>query len=557
MHSHENARSLYFLSKILGICALLLSNANGHMLSASLSTSYITIETELIEKNNDYEKLSDAIQSVASFGVDVSSLCHPTSNIYLPLISICDNHKYNIAKKNDQVHHDAKFPFYMSQMSPRITTDLTDTNETNSGSEEEDEEKDIYFILFNLMMVSICVTFAALAAGLTMGLLSLDKLELEIKERASSSNTEKNQCKRILPIIRDHHRLLVTLLLVNAIANEALPLFLDELVPSYLAVIISVTLVLFFGEIIPSAIFTGPKQLSMASFMVPFLKIFLWLLTPLAWPIAKLLDALLGHEDEDEKFDRNELAALVEIMYSRRKNKSNPRNPMLTSSFRQGSNTNLITSESSMPMPPSLLKDEVTIVSGVLQMRVQTAGKVCTKWESVQLEEKSTVLNKETIQRLSDGHSRIPIYDKNAISSGSAQDRTKTICGILHVRDLLLINPNDRKKISDIPLQKPTCIASDMNLADALNKLQHGKPLALVCKKADKAAEALKKNVSVPMEAGVLGLITLEDVFEDIIQEEIYDEYDENDSDNLEGPSRLFNRPGSDKNSYSSINQVV
>ena len=56
---------------------------------------------------------------------------------------------------------------------------------------------------------------------------------------------------------KDHHLLLVSLLLVNAAVNEALPIFLDSLVPSWLAIVLSVTLVLFFGEIIPSAIFTG------------------------------------------------------------------------------------------------------------------------------------------------------------------------------------------------------------------------------------------------------------------------------------------------------------
>ena len=40
-------------------------------------------------------------------------------------------------------------------------------------------------------------------------------------------------------------------------ANEALPLFLDKIVPSWLAIILSVTFVLFFGEIIPSSLFTG------------------------------------------------------------------------------------------------------------------------------------------------------------------------------------------------------------------------------------------------------------------------------------------------------------
>lgn len=40
---------------------------------------------------------------------------------------------------------------------------------------------------------------------------------------------------------------------------EALPIFLDAIVPSVLAIVISVTAVLFFGEIIPQAVCTGPN----------------------------------------------------------------------------------------------------------------------------------------------------------------------------------------------------------------------------------------------------------------------------------------------------------
>lgn len=39
---------------------------------------------------------------------------------------------------------------------------------------------------------------------------------------------------------------------------EALPIFLDRLVSAVMAVVISVTAILFFGEIIPQAICTGP-----------------------------------------------------------------------------------------------------------------------------------------------------------------------------------------------------------------------------------------------------------------------------------------------------------
>lgn len=46
-----------------------------------------------------------------------------------------------------------------------------------------------------------------------------------------------------MPLITRHHVLLVTLLLYNAAANEALPIFFDDLMPTPYAVGLSVTMV--------------------------------------------------------------------------------------------------------------------------------------------------------------------------------------------------------------------------------------------------------------------------------------------------------------------------
>jgi len=54
-----------------------------------------------------------------------------------------------------------------------------------------------------------------------------------------------------MPILHDHHLLLSTLLISNAIAMEGLPIFLNAIVPAYLAVIISTIAVVVVGEIIP------------------------------------------------------------------------------------------------------------------------------------------------------------------------------------------------------------------------------------------------------------------------------------------------------------------
>jgi Mg2+/Co2+ transporter CorB len=89
----------------------------------------------------------------------------------------------------------------------------------------EEEDEDVWFLISYALCALACVIVAALAAGLTMGLLSLDPLMLLIKMRAGGEE-EKKQAASLLPIVKQHHLLLVTLLLLNSIANEALPLFL-------------------------------------------------------------------------------------------------------------------------------------------------------------------------------------------------------------------------------------------------------------------------------------------------------------------------------------------
>lgn len=112
--------------------------------------------------------------------------------------------------------------------------------------------------IIDWLYVAMCLfltLMAGLMSGMTLGLLSLDKVELEVLLR-SGTLKEQRYARKIIPLISNGHRLLVTLLLYNAIAMTALPLFLDELTDPVTAVVVSVTAVLFFGEIIPQSVCT-------------------------------------------------------------------------------------------------------------------------------------------------------------------------------------------------------------------------------------------------------------------------------------------------------------
>lgn len=90
-------------------------------------------------------------------------------------------------------------------------------------------------------------------SGLTVGYSSISPLQLEIKLE-NGTEQEIEDAKRILPILERKHLMLATLLLSNAFAMESLPIFLNAILPASLAIILSTTVVLIFGEIVPQVL---------------------------------------------------------------------------------------------------------------------------------------------------------------------------------------------------------------------------------------------------------------------------------------------------------------
>ena len=119
---------------------------------------------------------------------------------------------------------------------------------------DDDLNTDEYWLYAGISVVLIVT--AGFMSGMTMGLASIDKLDLILK-RKIGSDEEKASAKIIDKVVHKHHWMLCTLLVMNAGCMEALPLFLDKILPVMTAIIVSVTAVLFFGEIIPQALCTG------------------------------------------------------------------------------------------------------------------------------------------------------------------------------------------------------------------------------------------------------------------------------------------------------------
>ena len=203
---------------------------------------------------------------------------------------------------------------------------------------------------------------------------------MDMRIKAQSGTPKERECAaKVLPIIQNHHLLLVTLMLWNASAAEALPVFLDKIVPEFVAVIISVTLVLLFGEILPSSLLTGPKQLEIAASLSPLVYLAYGIFFPVAYPIAKLLDWFIGHDEGMTVYTRAEIKTMLNLMYEEASKllfrSAETRNPLGQQSFSSASMKNKTASH--------IKKDELDIIDGALRFRDVHVCDVMTPLDNV------------------------------------------------------------------------------------------------------------------------------------------------------------------------------
>ncbi|KAJ8554379.1 hypothetical protein K7X08_025057 [Anisodus acutangulus] len=360
------------------------------------------------------------------------------------------------------------------------------------------------FWVYLVISVSL-VCFAGLMSGLTLGLMSLSLMDLEVLIKAGQPNDRKN-AEKILPIVKNQHLLLCTLLICNAMAMEALPIFLDALLPAWGAILISVTLILAFGEIIPQAI-CSRYGLSIGARLSPLVRLLVIVVFPLSYPISKLLDRLLGKR-HSALLRRAELKTLVN-MHGNEAGKGG-----------------------------ELSHDETTIIAGALDLAQKAVKDAMTPMSRVfSLDLHSKLTDEKMNLIISKGHSRVPVY------SGSPTN----IVGLILVKNLIKCRPEDEVLIKDLTVRSIPKVPDSLPLYDLLNQFQKGHShMAVVVKSSrintkEPAENAAKHNIikinilpvspiqQYAVEKGevAIGIITMEDVLEQLLQEPIYDETDD------------------------------
>jgi metal transporter CNNM len=434
-------------------------------------------------------------------------------------------------------------------------------------------EYELGHYIFNGMMVLTCICLGATMAGLLMGIMSLDPLILGVKARTAATEVERQRAMALLPFVQNKNLVLVSVLLVNCGTNEALPIFMDALLDNpLLTVILALTVVLVVGEILPSAYFTGKDQIKSASDLIPVLRFVIIMTSPISYPLAKLMDHYFHHSPEVSAFKRGEISAMVRIQYEehlawkrrqaektekatmqddismapsqRLRNQCDPClaasnlcEPLSFMSDMQFSaclphDQCLQSAQSANSMHQNIGRDDIIKLEGALSMKDKKVLRAYTPMNRVVSVSSDTVLDEETIVRIySYGYSRIPVFARDE-STGMLG-----VCGVLLTKQLMLVRKEDKRQVSHLTFYEPPCVSPETSLAETLNIILGGNRkssnMALVCAHPELANAALRRRQPVPVEAGVMGIITLGNTLEELIQEQIWDEKDKRCDQNL------------------------
>lgn len=140
------------------------------------------------------------------------------------------------------------------------------------------------------VLIVFCIIHSGMFSGLNLALFSLSRMSLEI---AAEDGDER--ARRVLQLRMNSNFLLTTILWGNVAVNTLLTLLSDSVLAGLGAFAFSTVGITMFGEIIPQAYFSR-HALRIGAFFVPVLRLYQFILYPVAKPSAMLLDLMLGRE---------------------------------------------------------------------------------------------------------------------------------------------------------------------------------------------------------------------------------------------------------------------
>jgi len=328
-----------------------------------------------------------------------------------------------------------------------------------------------------ILIVIFLVLMSALFSGLTLGLLGLDKIGLDIVIHGENERAAKS-ARIIKPLRDDGNLLLCTLLLGNVAVNSLLSILVSEMLNPWQGILLSVTVIVLFGEIVPQAL-CNRYALEVGSALMPVVKILRLLFYIVAKPLAVTLDWVLG-EELGTIHSKKEIMRLLDVHYSHK----------------------------------AIDEGEKKMMHGALSIHNVTLKDVMTPIEDVFMLPLDSHLDFDLLTTIfKSGFSRIPVFNRNR----------NHIVGLLVTKDLIFVDPEDASPLDhflSVFGRRIERLFTDTKATQAFKVFKTGKAhMSLV-------QELVELQTGKDPIYDVKGVVTIEDIIEEILQEEIVDETD-------------------------------
>lgn len=349
---------------------------------------------------------------------------------------------------------------------------------------EVSNEKWNLSVAAKVIIITCLLLLSGLFSGLNLGLMALNVRELEMYS-SSGSELEIGYAKAILPLRRRGNLLLCTVLIGNVLVNSVATLLLGTIADGTIAVVGSTAGIVVFGEIVPQSVCS--RHGLMIGAKTTFITWFFLIITfPIAFPISRVLDWALGQE-VGTVYQKEQLMDLVRTEAS-----------------------------------AQLDEDERDIVTGALTYANKTVEMVMTPIADVFSLHMDEVLDFETIRRVIDsGHSRIPVIVQHGMRF--------EIKAVLFVKDMAFVDPEDRIPVESMIKyyqHEVLEVWSVLNLDDMLNEFKTKRTHMAAVLRLNKGLDESTSDQFSSADGELVGIVTLEDVIEEIIGAEIHDETD-------------------------------
>ncbi len=312
------------------------------------------------------------------------------------------------------------------------------------------------------IQVCLLVLLSAVCSGLNVALMSLDVADLGRKAKIGNKDAA-----RVLPLRQNSHLALAAILLSNVAAISATSLVLENFAGGIIAGVTTTLLLVIFGEIMPQALFSK-QALRFTALFSPLLRLMIVVTYPVSKPLQLLLDKLFGTE-HTELHSRQELGLII---------------------------TEHLGAKNS-----ELDDDEVEIIRGALQLSEKRVRDIVTPMRHVYWVKPDSKIDAHKIDEIkARGWSRIPVFSKGM-----------TDClGIILVKDMLDIDFNDGIPARELPMYSTEVVGSMTALDTLFRKFISGGA----------------HLIPVEKDGRIVGIVTIEDLLEEIVGHEIEDEVD-------------------------------